>query len=108
MRILLIIWLPDNYPLNGQIRTSIAYLLRFGTSSGKNRIFSGTVLTRSFGDVYQRRNRGVTSIFAMTLHAEDTLVSAKPQRKSYKVSFTGPLCSKTLFFLQVMCKQSED
>ena len=34
-------------------------------------------------------------VFAMNLHAEDTSVLAKPQRKFYKVGFTGPLYSKT-------------
>ena len=53
------------------------------------------VLTRLFDDAYQKKNRGVCLVFAMNLHAEDTSVPVKPYRKFYKVSFTGPLCSKT-------------
>jgi len=52
MRILSIIWSPDNYLLNGQNRTGIDSLPRFDTFFGKNRISSSTVLTRLFGDVY--------------------------------------------------------
>ena len=95
MRTLLITWPLDNYPLTGQSKTNIASLPKYGTSSGKNRIFLSIVPTKLLDDAYQRRNRGVCLAFAMTLHAEDTLVSARLQRRFYKVGSTGPLCSKT-------------
>jgi len=94
-RILSIIWSRDNYPLNGQSRTSIASLPRFGSSSKKNHISLSTVLTCLVGDVYQKRKKEVCSISAMSLHAEATSIPTKSRRKSYKVGFTGPLCSKT-------------
>ena len=95
MRILSIIWSPDNYLLNGPRRISIASLPKFGTSSGKNCISLSTVLTRLFDDAYQKKNRGVCLVFAMNLHAEYTSVPEKSQKIFYKVGFTGPLCSKT-------------
>ena len=90
-----ITWTLGNYPLTGQSKTSVVSLSKYGTSSGKSRIFLSIVPTRLFDDVYQRRNRGVCSAFAMTLHAEDTSVPARLQRRFFKVGFTGPLCSKT-------------
>ena len=53
------------------------------------------VQTKLLDDAYQKRNRGVCSAFAMTLHAEDTSVPARLQRRFFKVGFIGPLCSKT-------------
>jgi len=108
MQILSIIWSLDHYPLNGQSRTSIASLSKFGTSFRKNHFSSSTVLTRSFGDVYQKRNKEVCSISAMSLHAENTSVLVKPQRKSYKVGFTGPFSSKTPSFFTSHMKLSKN
>ena len=66
-----------------------------GTSSGKNCIFLSIIPTKLLDDAYQRKNRGVCSGFTMILHAEDTSVPARLQRRFYKVGFTSPLCSKT-------------
>ena len=41
------------------------------------------------------KNREVCLAFAINLHAADTSVPAKLQRKFYKMGFTDPLCSKT-------------
>jgi len=97
-------WYVDivNYLVTGQLptewtKTGIASLPKFDTSSGKNRISSSIVLIKSFDDIYRRKDRGACSISAMSLHAENTSVSAEPQRKFCKVGFTGPLCSKTPF-----------
>ena len=85
-----------------------ASLPRFGTSSVKNHISSSTVLIRLFNNVYQRRNKEVCSISAMSLHAEDISVPAKSQRMSYKVDFISPLCSKTPSIFQVISKLLKD
>jgi len=88
-------WPLDKYLLSGQSKNSVISLPKYGTSSGKSRVFLSIILTRLFDDAYQRKNRGVCLAFAMNLHAADILVPSKPQRKFYKVGFTGPLCSKT-------------
>ena len=90
-------WYADlvNYPLSGHSKTSVISLPKYGTSSRKSCIFLSIIPTRLFDDAYQRKNRGVWLAFAMNLHVADILVLAKPQRKFYKVDFTGPLYSKT-------------
>jgi len=44
----------------------------------------------------------------MNLLVLDTLVPAKPPKRSYKVGSTGPLCSKIPSILQVMRKLPND
>jgi len=85
----------DNYLLTGKSKTSVASLPKYGTSSGRSHIVLSIVLTRLFDDAYQKKNRGVCLVFVINLHAKDTSVLVKSQKKFYKVGFTGPLCSKT-------------
>ena len=71
----------EQYPLTGQSKTNVVSLPKYGTSSGKSRIFLSIVPTRLLDDAYQRKNRGVRYAFAMNLHAEGTSVPARLQRK---------------------------
>jgi len=73
---------PDNYPLNGQGKTSIASLPKYDTSFGKNHISLSIVLTKLFDDVYQKKNRGACLVSAMNSHAEE-LRSPKNNRESF-------------------------
>ena len=81
--------------LVGQNRTNTAFSRRYGSSFGKNHIYSNITLTKLLEGVFLRMNIIVCWHFVTNLHVVDTLVHERRSRKFCIVGSTGPLSLRT-------------
>ena len=76
--------------------------LKSGISFRRNRNFLSTALTKLLGDTFPMKKLRVFYPSVTNLHAMDTLVPTRLQKKCYNVGTFSPLCSKMPLVLQDM------
>ena len=72
------------------------FLFKSGISFRRDRIFSGTVPTKSLGDIFLTRKSRVFYLFVMSLYVIDTLVPLKLPKKCYKMGSIGHFIQRRL------------